>query len=137
MFSGMKYRSVVFSMHDGRPGNVEYGIQMMQGEDDRLVGVHIKQIEDSADLHENAVVRDGVFNRVLELEIKGVSMRYIRLVVSSLERTAEYEFAGYSVAAVTASANLVTQPIDILASDVRAGEIWISTVNPRFVSNAA
>jgi hypothetical protein len=37
----------------------------------------------------------------------------------------------------TASGSLVKQPIEIHKADIRAGEIWLSSVNPRFVSNAA
>jgi hypothetical protein len=133
----MSYRKVVFAMHDGMPGIVEYGIQMMQDGDERLVGIHIKQVEDSADFHDDASVRDGVLNRLLELELKGVSVRHLRLVVSSLQNTMEYEFAGYSLGADAGRATLVRQPVDIHTSGVRAGEIWLSTVNPRSISNAA
>jgi hypothetical protein len=133
----MSYRKVVFAMPDGRPGIVEYGIQTMQGDDERLVGIHIRQIEDSVDFHEDASVRDGVLNRLLELELKGISVRYIRLVVSSLQKAMEYEFAASMMSADTASGRLVKQPIEIHKADIRAGEIWLSSVNPRFVSNAA
>lgn len=135
----MSYRNVVFATHNGMPGIAKYGIQVMEEGGDRLIGIHIRQVEDSPDFHEDAGVRDGVLNRVLELELKGISVRYIRLVVSSLQKTMEYEFAAYSftMSADTASGSLLKQPIDIHKADIRAGEIWLSSVNARFVSNAA
>lgn len=133
----MSYRNVVFATHNGMPGIAKYGIQVMEEEGDRLIGIHIRQVEDSPDFHEDAGVRDGVLNRVLELELKGISVRYIRLVVSSLEKTMEYEFAAYTMSADTGSHSLVKLPIEIHKADIRAGEIWLSSVNPRFVSNAA
>lgn len=133
----MNYRSVVFAMPNGMPGVVQYGIQVMQEADERQVAVHIRQVEDSVDFHENATARDTVFNRVLELELKSISVRYIRLLVSSLEKMMEYQFAAFTLSKETAGAGLVRQPIDVYTSDIRAGEIWLSSVNPRFVSNAA
>ncbi|MGB8420257.1 hypothetical protein [Paraburkholderia sp.] len=108
----MNYRNVVFATHNGMPGIAKYGIQMMEEGGNRLIGIHIKQVEDPVDFHEDAVVRDGVLNRVLELD-------------------------AYTMIADTASGGLVKQPIEIHKADIRAGEVWLSSVNPRFVSNAA
>jgi len=137
MLFNMNYRNDVFATHNGMPGIAKYGIQMMEEGGNRLIGIHIKQVEDPVDFHEDAVVRDGVLNRVLELELKGISVRYIRLVVSSLQTAMEYEFAAYTMIADTASGGLVKQPIEIHKAEIRAGEVWLSSVNPRFVSNAA
>jgi hypothetical protein len=133
-FENVKYQWIIFPSDAGRPCIAEYGYQMIAHEGANLVGVHIRQFDDPVDLHEDATVRDRLVNKILEKELSGVAARFIRVLVSNRTTTKEYFFSAQELRGHSGGDRLTMQPVDVYASDVRAGEAWLSTVSPRLVN---
>lgn len=131
--SGLNYRNFVFALNNGKPARAQYALQAFSLSDQMLVGVHLRQVDNQPDLIEDAGARDAVLNRVFELELKGIAVRYTRLIVTGLKNTTEYDLVTHSIVADQQTGLPVRQQIGVSTSDVRAGEAWVSSINPRLV----
>lgn len=135
MSENLTFRNFLFAQRNGRPAVGRYAIQVVtRGPSNRLHAlVHLEQTSPSMDLVQNDELRDTLINRVFSLELKGISLNHIDVVVHHPSATMHYQTSAKLVSVTSKKSAITTIPVTDATPDLRAGDVWVTTSNPRSV----